>query len=69
MNSGLFYCTEPEMVVCLLSCPYFVLIITEEYSAHSSGCVVNGYGCLLSYYYFNRGIHAFFISLPRVCAD
>ena len=21
-------------------------------SAHSSGCVVNGYGCLLSYYYY-----------------
>ena len=23
-------------------------------SAHSSGCVVNGYGCLLSYYWHHR---------------
>ena len=23
-------------------------------SAHSSGCVVNGYGCLLSYYYLHH---------------
>ena len=25
-------------------------------SAHSSGCVVNGYGCLLSYYYHAPGL-------------
>ena len=26
-------------------------------SAHSSGCVVNGYGCRLSYYYYVCTIH------------
>ena len=26
-------------------------------SAHSSGCVVNGYGCLLSYYYYYYTLH------------
>ena len=31
-------------------------------SAHSSGCVVNGYGCLLSYYY--RGFLSSCVCLP-----
>ena len=67
MNSGLFYCTEPEMVVCLLSCPYFVLIVTEGYSAHSSGCVVNGYGYLLSFIILTEGyMHSSFLCLVCV---
>ena len=28
-------------------------------SAHSSGCVVNGYGCCLSYYYTTTILHCY----------
>ena len=33
-------------------------------SAHSSGCVVNGYGCRLSYYYYTKvHIHSLVLRL------